>query len=370
MRSTSLRTLMAVAAFALAILAMQPAPVSSRSPRKQNNLVQRGQYLVGIAGCVTCHTPFQDRFNDPTKLGIPELQIISFSEHDALDKTRLMAGGRPFDLGPEGILNSRNLTPDAQTGLGAWSDDEIKQAIRSGISRNGRQLHPLMPYAIFNGMAESDLDAIVAYLRSLPPIRNPQPDGPNFPLPAPPARTGIIAPDPSDTAARGRYLVASVLPCTHCHTSVDNVTGLPDMARYLAGGQPYEGPWGIVYGSNITPDRDTGVGAWDEAALTRLLKSGVDDEGRRMILMPWQDYAGLSPEDLKAVIYDLRNNVAPVKNQVPAASLKPEFNQHVEKPIQASMLSTPLLLGIVALLSALIVGGIVLFRKNKRVANR
>jgi mono/diheme cytochrome c family protein len=368
MRSIPLRSLLFVGLM-LGMLVVWPAYAGVPASRPAQAQVEHGKYLAQIAGCITCHTPFQARYADLGALPLDDLRTLSFSEHDALDMSRLLAGGRPFDLGPGGVVQSSNLTPDDETGLGKWTDAEIKSAIRTGAVR-GRQLHPIMPYVIYNNMAESDLDAIVAYLRSLPAVSNEIPDGANFPAPPPPVRQGLVAPDPANAAERGKYLVSAVVPCAHCHTSVDNVTGQPDPQRFLAGGQPYEGPWGIVYAANITPDQTTGIGAWSDAALHNVLRSGVDKDGRRLVLMPWQDYAMLSAQDAAAIVYTLRHDVAPVVNQVPAASLRPEFDQRAP---QAAETPSPARFGVPAALAAvaaLIVGAAVVARRRRQVAGR
>lgn len=304
---------------------------SASTPSQFDDPIKQGEYLTKIAGCEICHTPYKSEYNDLPNLAPEDIQVLSINEHDALDTDRLLAGGRVFDLGPLGFVMSRNLTPDPETGLGEWTDEEIKTAIRTGVSRDGRQLFPLMPYRVYNQMAEADLDAIVAYLRSLKPIENliPVTDFglPPFGLPIP--EEPIVAPDPEDTEARGKYLMTSVLPCTDCHTPLDETTGLPIMEMYFAGGQPYEGPWGIVYGSNITPDEKTGIGEWSDDDLTRVLVSGVRIDGRRVILMPWQDYANLTAPDVEAVISFLRS-VEPIENEVPKAALQPGFEQFAE----------------------------------------
>jgi mono/diheme cytochrome c family protein len=345
----------------LAIVAALPAQARPATQAQ----VDHGRYLAQVAGCITCHTPFQAKYADPSQLSVDDLRTLSFAEHDALDMDRLLSGGRPFDLGPAGVIQSRNLTPDPDTGLGKWTDTEIKNAIRTGAAR-GRQLHPIMPYMIYAGMAESDLDALVAYLRSLSPVANAIPEGQDFPLPPAPAVAGVAAPDPADSAARGKYLLSSVLPCAHCHTSVDNVTGQPDPARYLAGGQPYEGPWGIVYAANLTPDPQTGIGGWSDEAIVNVLKGGIHKDGRRLALMPWQDYTRLTEQDVAAVLHALRNDVPTVANPVPAAALKPEFVVRRAAPAPAATSGWPvgLIVAIAAVAVALAGVALVLVRRR------
>jgi mono/diheme cytochrome c family protein len=177
-----------------------------------------------------------------------------------------------------------------------------------------------------------------------------------------PNQNGITAPAPSDKARRGEYLVKSVMACTDCHTPIDSATGAPQMDKYLGGGQPYEGPWGIVYGGNITPDSETGLGSWTESEIKRAVVAGIGKDGRRLILMPWFAYAGLTPEDADAVAFYLKNGLAPVNNQVPAASLNPDFV--VMAPQSAGLPVTTIAIVVVAAL--VIAGGLfaLLRRKN------
>jgi mono/diheme cytochrome c family protein len=260
---------------------------------------------------------------------LEQLQTISFNGKETLDETKLLAGGRPFDLGPAGVLFTRNLTPDQETGLGAWTDEQIKLAVKTGVNHDGKILFPVMPYHVYNGMADADINAVIVYLRSVNAVSNKIPEStiPTDGFPTPPFTTGIVAPDASDKAARGGYLVNSVMGCTDCHTPVDPTTGAPQMDKYLAGKQPYEGPWGIVYGGNITPDKETGLGAWTDEEVKRAILTGVRNDGRRLILMPWFVYSSLTAEDAEAVVYYLKNVLPAVNNQIPAASLNEGFEQ-------------------------------------------
>lgn len=299
------------------------------SNQYQSDTIEHGKYIATIAGCTDCHTPLKPEYQDPTKLNFDQLKVLSFNGAAAADETRLLAGGRAFDLGPIGILLTRNITPDEETGLGSWTDEQIKLAVKTGVDKNGKVLFPVMPYHVYNGMADADVDAVVAYLRSVNAVNNPVPDRTisTEGFPTPPYQTGIVAPGPSDQAARGAYLVNSVMGCTDCHTPVDPTTGAPQMDKYLAGRQPYEGPWGIVYGGNITPDDETGIGTWSEEEVQRAVIAGVGKDGRRLILMPWFAYSALTAEDAEAVAYYLKNVLPAVKNEIPAASLNEGFEE-------------------------------------------
>jgi mono/diheme cytochrome c family protein len=336
------------------VLAML-APLAGAQPVRQGtDPVSRGKYLTTIAGCIDCHTPL--------------------GPDGKSDLTRAFAGGQLFDLGPLGKLFTKNLTPDKETGLGDWTDDQIKIAIRSGVEKNGVRLFPVMPYPLFNSMADADVDAIVAYLRTVPAVKNIVPERQlNIPaesLPNIPVRTGIVAPDPSDTAARGKYLLTAVIACTDCHTPVDPNTGAPIMEKYLAGGQPYEGPWGTIYGGNITPDKETGIGKWSDDDIKRVLRQGILPESqkyRRVILMPWTLWAGLTDQDTAAIVHYLRNGVPPVSNLVPAPKLKEGIAEYVPLPVTSN--SNPTAIVIVALVVVGVgLGAFVMLRRRSSAA--
>lgn len=174
-------------------------------PSAQTDLIARGQYIATIAGCTSCHTPLKPEYGNPQSLTIEQIQTIAFNEREAHDTEKFLAGGRAFDLGPAGLVFTRNITPDEATGVGAWSDDQLKVAIKTGIDNKGKLLFPVMPYHVYNGMADEDLDAVIAYLRSVKAVSNSIPDRTvsTEGMPSPPFQTGITAPPASDPTARG-----------------------------------------------------------------------------------------------------------------------------------------------------------------------
>ncbi len=136
--------------------------------------VERGQYLVTIAGCNDCHTPGYF-------LGKP-------------DFSRTLAGSDVgFTIPGLGAFVGRNLTPDKETGLGAWTDDQIISAITAGIRPDKRRLAPIMPWQELSHLSSDDVHAIVAYLRSLPPVKNAVP-GPFGPKDVPSTLVFVIVP--------------------------------------------------------------------------------------------------------------------------------------------------------------------------------
>ena len=367
------QTLLLLASLFLLTFLLAFASSAGASPNNQDDQLQHGKYIATIAGCTDCHTPYKAEYQDPSKYTLEQLQTISFNAKEALDETKLLSGGRPFDLGPAGILLTRNLTPDQETGLGSWSNEQIKLAAKTGVSKDGHVLFPVMPYHVYNGMADADIDAVIIYLRSVNAISHQIPESKisTAGFPTLPYKTGIVAPDASDKAARGGYLVNSVMGCTDCHTPVDAKTGAPQMDKYLAGKQPYEGPWGIVYGGNITPDKETGIGSWTDEEVKHAILTGVRKDGRRLILMPWFVYSSLTAEDADAVVYYLKNVLPAVKNQIPVASLKTGFEQMApteepkQLPAESEASTSPVILVVVGVAIILLVSLIVLILKWK-----
>src|SRR5262249_43359141 len=125
------------------------------------NDAARGKYLVSIAGCNDCHTPGYF-FGKP-------------------DETRYLGGSEVgFEIPGLGVFHGPNLTPDKETGLGGWTDAQVLAALQKGTTPEGRMLAPIMPWHAFANLTPQDAQAIVAFLRSLPPVKNkvPGPFGP------------------------------------------------------------------------------------------------------------------------------------------------------------------------------------------------
>jgi mono/diheme cytochrome c family protein len=361
-------------AFVLAFIGLTSHSQSANADNPlQDDILTHGKYIATIAGCTSCHTPDKVEYQNPKTLTLEQIQTLAFDGENAIDSEKFLAGGRLFDLGPAGGVYTRNLTPDETTGIGKWTKEQIKIAIKTGLSADGKTLFPVMPYHTYNSMADADVEAVVAFVRSVDAVSNkvPQDTVKTDGMPTLPYTQGITAPDPADKAARGAYLVNSVMACTDCHTPVDPATGAPIIEKYLAGGQPYEGPWGIVYGGNITPDPKTGIGDWTEEQIKSTMISGTRKDGRRLILMPWYAYQSLSPQDADAIAYYLKNGLPAVNNEVPKASLKDGFV--VMAPAAESTdnksVGSPLLWGAIGVLivALAIVGGVMFFRRKNRI---
>ncbi|HXF60652.1 MAG TPA: cytochrome c [Caldilineaceae bacterium] len=184
-----------------------------------------------------------------------------------------LAGGNDFE-GDFGVVYARNITPDPDTGIGNWSEDEIVNAIRLGQRPDGSQLHPIMPYARFSVLSDVEAHAVAAYLLSLEPIANEVParELASEPAPFTPASEPGAEP-PTDPVARGEQLV-TVAHCSGCHTPT-NEDGTPNMDLFLAGA-----PLGDdEISANITPHEELGIGAWTEEEIANFLRTGVKPDG-------------------------------------------------------------------------------------------
>jgi hypothetical protein len=237
---------------------------------------------------------------------------------------RLYAG-RDFgpDAGFPGTIIAPNLTPDQETGIGAWTDGEIVRAIREGVSRDGRPLFPLMNYPHYRDLSDDDVLSIVAYLRTQRPIRNdPGTTRLDFPVnlmvrtvPQPVETSPAGYPPPG--LERGRMMLRVML-CTECHTPSERGQPVPGME--YAGGAPFTGPWGTVYAANITSHPSAGLGAFSDDDLRRVLRDGRNRAGRELWVMPWSITKNLRDEDLDSLIAALRE-IPPNPNLVPAPEL-------------------------------------------------
>src|ERR1700739_1241935 len=173
--------------------------------------VARGQYLTrNLLGCEICHTP-----SDWTQHGAPMLP------------GKELAGQELALAGFPGLAVAPNLTPDRETGIAAWTDDQLARAIREGIKHDDTTLFPLMPYMQYRNLSDEDLASVVVYLRSRPAVRNPlPPNRVNFPVNLlvrsgpEPVTSPVSGPNPSDQLARGKYLAR--VGCG-CHDAVDNL---------------------------------------------------------------------------------------------------------------------------------------------------
>lgn len=247
--------------------------------------LERGTYLMeSVVACGNCHTP-----KGPTG-DIPGMEL---------------AGMAPMEKTPGFDANAPNITPDRETGIGSWTDEQIIASIREGKRPDGSIIGPPMPIGLYRGMSDADVRAIVAYLRQVKPIRNEIPPSVyRIPLPptyGPPVVT-VTAPAPDDQLAYGAYLAGPLAHCTECHSLTEKG---PDFENNLGGGgYEFHGPWGVSVASNITP---TGISDRTDDEIRAMITTGTRPDGSRMLPpMAYPYYAKIKPADLDAIIAYLR----------------------------------------------------------------
>jgi|GEM_PF-1022405 len=213
----------------------------------------KGKYIFAAGGACDCHGPDLAGFKPGAAPG---------------------QGGNIFN-GPFGSVPATNITPDKQTGIGSWTDDQLINAIRNGVDDGGNQLFPIMPYLSYHFMSDADVRDLVAYLRTIPAVPNSVSERQlNGPVPPAPPLPPSPAAAPTSGVDRGRYLVSAVSVCGDCHTP-KTPAGAPDMTKLLAGAPLQTGPSEFQYPSNLTPDQLTGIGTWTERQIAVSLKTGL-----------------------------------------------------------------------------------------------
>jgi mono/diheme cytochrome c family protein len=281
-------------------------------PLAKASQIARGEYLARAADCLVCHT---------SEGGKP------------------YAGGLGFKL-PFGTLYSTNITPDKDTGIGNYSDQDFLAAVHRGTRRDGARLYPAMPYTSYTYITDADALAIKAYLFSLAPVRAAPPENTlAFPfnqrwamnfwsvLFNPDTR---FEPDTSKSPEwnRGAYLAEALAHCGECHTP-RNLAFALDNRKKFAGA--LTAGWRAF---NISSDKTTGVGAWSDDELASYLSIGhAKDHGSASGPMGEAvdvSFSQLAPEDIRAIVAYLRS-VPPIASpDLPATLAPPAPASHKE----------------------------------------
>lgn len=254
MRKLWLLALPLAVAAGVALTQPKPAqqPPAAPAPSTGTALVERGRYLAAVGDCVACHT---------------------------LKGGARYAGGRALQT-PFGTVLSANLTPDVETGIGRYTPDSFYRALHEGLDHEGRHLYPAFPYNYYTRLSREDSDALFAYFRSLPPVRHAVDRNQlSFPFNI----RGLMAfwnwlfldkgsfhIDPARPASwnRGAYLVEGLGHCQACHTPMNRL-GNAKRDEAFRGGR-----FGDWVAPDITPNRRTGIGSWERAALIEFLREG------------------------------------------------------------------------------------------------
>ncbi len=250
--------------------------------------VQRGRYLANAGDCTACHTA---------------------------ESGKSMAGGRPIET-PFGIIYSPNLTPDRETGIGDWSDEDFYRAMHLGIDPAGKRLYPAFPYPYFTKLTREDVLAIRAYLSTLPPVKNERPPN-NLSWPLNYRilmkgwdwmyfEPGSYQPDARKSAEwnRGAYLVEGAGHCGACHTPT-NIAGAPQDDQHLQGGQLQN--W---FAPELASDGRHGLGNWNVDDIVEYLKTGRNRHSGATGLMAEvviNSTSKLRDEDLRAIAIYLKS---------------------------------------------------------------
>ena len=274
------RTILASALCAATILHVEIA--AAETP------VERGKYLAeGLGQCISCHTP-----------------------DEGPNKGRPFAGGRTFgsDRGPF-TAHAANLTPDKETGIGGWSDEQLIRAIREGKRPDGTTIGPPMPIGMYRGLSDTDVKAMVAYLRSVPAVSNKVAKS-QYRMPLPQAYGPPVGHVPDvprgDKVKYGAYLAGPVAHCIECHTP--QVGPRFDYENQLGrGGRQFPLPQGVAVARNITSHPEHGLGGWTDGEIKRAVTQGISKDARKLgPPMEYEYFAKATPEDLDAIVAYLR----------------------------------------------------------------
>jgi mono/diheme cytochrome c family protein len=243
---------------------------------------EHGRYLVAAGDCIACHTA---------------------------DGGKPFAGDRPIET-PFGTIYSANITPDAETGIGAWTEDQFYRAMHEGKDADGNRLYPAFPYPWFTKVTREDVDDIRAYLRTLEPVRS-HPRENKFPWPLNHRLSmlgwnglfftpGEFKPDLKQTAEwnRGAYLVEGLGHCGACHTPKD-ILGAAKTSEAYQGGEIQN--W---FAPNLTGSERPGLGSWSAEDITTFLKTGHNDRTTAygpMAEVVRESTSKMTDQDLKAI---------------------------------------------------------------------
>ncbi len=282
---------LAVKSLVMGVALVLAVPLASalRPAKAAETALDRGAYLMhGIVACGNCHTP---KGPDGHPLADQEL-----------------AGGLVIDA-PVFHAVVPNITPDKETGIGKWTDAQIIDAIRNGKRPDGTTIGPPMAIAFYSHMSDTDVRAIVAYLRAVKPIHH-QVEKSSYKIPLPPSYgppvTHVADTPRQNHLAYGRYL-ATIGHCLECHTP-QLPSGQLDMSKLGAGGRDLPAfPSGMTVSANLTPANPNGIAHWTNAQVETAITTGVRPDGRRLVLlMAFDWYKNINKADLDAVVACLR----------------------------------------------------------------
>jgi len=236
-------------------------------------------------GCDGCHTP---------------------RPGGVFDMSRRFSGGSQIWDEKTFTVRGSNITPDPETGIGSWSEADIKRALTEGVRPSGVPLAPQMPFAFYKILTPRDLDAVAAYIKSVAPVRNQVPP-PVYKAAMhaeliPEAEKPIAEEALRDQVKRGFYL-ATIAHCMECHSRRPD--GSQDYVNWNGkGGYTFKGPYGEVVVRNISSHKTVGIGAWTDAEIKRALIQGIGRDGRAFKLPMARQvyYSRMTDGDVDAIV--------------------------------------------------------------------
>jgi mono/diheme cytochrome c family protein len=259
--------------------------------------IERGRYLVdGVMSCDGCHTPRP-------------------GGGDFVMEKRFSGGSQVWDEHAYTVRGS-NISSDRETGIGSWSADDLKRLLLEGVRPTGVKVAPQMPFVFYQILTPGDADAVVAYIRSVAPVKNQVPapvyKAPMDYHPVPNAEKPFSDAAMADPVKRGFYL-STIAHCMECHSRRPD--GVQDYQNgYGKGGFEFSGPWGKAPAANISSHPDKGIGKMTDDQLKRVLKEGVGRTGAKL-KPPMQRqmyYAKMTEADINAIVAWLRT-IPPVE---------------------------------------------------------
>jgi len=290
------------------------APYPAITASTDSVVIARGKYLVfGPAHCASCHVPMDKHTEVDKGVEVP------------------LSGGWELTI-PPGTFRARNLTPDMETGIGKLTDAEVARVMRYSVGHDGRSIFPFMP---FQEMSDEDLTAIISFLRSQKPVKNPiKPSEYSFLgkavmafgliKPVAPKNTPPKSVATDSTILSGSYLANSIANCAGCHTKRDLKTGKFTGPVFAGGFQmlPDEFTKGYSFVTpNLTPDPETGlITNWSESVFVKRFQSG---RIHKTSPMPWESFSKMTEMDLKAV-YRYLQSLKPVHNKIEKTVFTPD----------------------------------------------
>jgi mono/diheme cytochrome c family protein len=269
-------------------------------------IIAKGEYLARAGDCIACHTAREGK---------------------------TFAGGLAMKT-PFGTIYTSNITPDPQTGIGTWTSDQFYQMMHNGRFPDGGLVYPAMPFASYTKVTRADSDAIYAYLRSIPPVKQAnRPHDLRFPYSNRSLiigwrtlffREGEYKPDATKSTDwnRGAYLVEGLGHCGMCHTAINALGGSSESQAFEGGLIPMQN-W---YAPSLTSNKEAGLGDWTIEEITDYLRTGVSSRGAvygPMAEVVYNSLQYLNDDDVRAMavyLKSLAQGTSPEKPSTPLPS--------------------------------------------------